>query len=358
MPRFADGPSRCSINLSRKNKSSGGVDFTVPVLNITDDQGTRKQEFPKGTDAAMRVFHDEVMKRLAAGWRLLIDEVPVEPQPAARYTAFPELEHLVEAEPADDDAWGVLGDAWTEAGDPRGECVLVARTVHNTDAAAFMRQKAAAEPALRIRNSELFGPFEDDAYRVRTKFVRGLVDTVELIDERHAPGRPTHQLLEQVLTNPFARFLTRLTIGGPDVATLIETISKVGAGALRSLVLHQQVERSQIPVQIGRASERLPRLRRLVLRLEHAPIDWTGARFAALAELEIEEPGSPALCTDFLAWIASHPAVETVTISQGLSSRDSGQIEKLLEGWAADQSRWPASLREVKWRHRTIHRSR
>ncbi|MEZ4359441.1 MAG: hypothetical protein R3B48_04615 [Kofleriaceae bacterium] len=358
MPRFASGASRCSISLSEKNKSSMGVDYTVPVLTITEGKDTRKQEFPKGNEVALPAFHGEVMKRLAAGWRLLIDDIPVEPQPAARYTMVPELEQAVEADPANAAAWAALGEAWTKAGDPRGDCIRVASTNGGgTDPAAFMRQKAAAEPVWRVRNGGFFAPFDADAYRVNAKFAHGLVDTIELTEEGYAPGRAGHQLLELALTNPFARFLTKLTIGVADVAPIIDVIANAGAPALRALVLDQHMPRSQTPVRIGRLGERLSRLRRLVLHLDHAPIDWAGSRFNALTELEIEEPGSPAQCEEWFAWGASQPTLEKLTIGWGLSGSLTGAIHKLLTDWATDQSRWPASLRTITWQGRSFTRS-
>jgi len=59
--------------------------------------------------------------------------------------------------------------------------------------------------------------------------------------------------------------------------------------------VRQLDERFFLSVRVGLASDFAGS------RLEHAPIDWTDATFPLLAELEIEQPGSPAQCDELVA---------------------------------------------------------
>jgi hypothetical protein len=354
--RFARDAARCSIGLGSNARSRAGVDFTTAFLKIVDERGTRSDDYPSH-DAALRAYHDEVGRRLAAGWRLTIDDVPIEPvRDQPDYATLRELEAAVLAEPDNETAWSVLGDAWAQAGDPRGECILLSRGTALSDPAEFMRRKAGMLPMIRQRTSLFFGPFGDDAYRVSAKFSGGLVDAVELADEDLAPGRPTSILLEQILTSPFACFLSVLSFRATTVAASLEVLATVGAEALRALVIRQLDERSPVPVRLGPASSKLGRLRKLALQLEHAPIDWADTSFPSLTQLELAEPGSPTQCDELLAWISGHPTLAKIVIGPGLSSSHSGQIMRRLDAWVADSGRWPGSLREVSWNHRITRR--
>lgn len=354
MRKFARGAERCSISLGSNANSRRGVDFDAPFLKIVDPQ-TRSQDYPS-RDAALQAYHDEITRRLADGWLLLIDDLPIEPLPSPHYTPLPALEAAVVDDPDNEAAWSVLGDAWAQREDPRGECILLSRGASLTDPAEFMRRRAAMAPMTRRRNSLVFAPLGEDAYRVSAKFIGGLVDVVELEDEHLAPGRSTSALLEPLLANPFACFLSVLSFGAALVAPCLEVLATVGAPALRALRVRQLDERSSVPVRVGPASAQLGRLRRLALRLEHAPIDWTDATFPMLVELELEEPGSPTQCDELLAWISSHPTLEKVTIGPGLQGSDTPQIMQRLDAWIAHVERWPGLLREVSWNHRVARR--
>lgn len=287
----------------------------------------------------------------------MVDEVVIDAVEPARYTPFATLEEAVIAEPTSEAAWTVLGDAWAQADDPRGECILLSRGANLTDPAEFMRRKAALLPMARRRAGLFFGAFGDDAYRVSAKFVGGLVETVELAVELDAPGQPTSELLERLLAHPFSRFLSVLSFGAPTVAASLAAIATGNAPALRSLSVRQFEARSPVPVALGPASERLDHLRRLVLRLEHAPIDWTDTHLPALTQLELDEPGTVAACDAVLAWIASHPALEVVTIGAGLTGGAiTTTIRQRLDDFATRVQHWPSSLREVHWNHRVARR--
>ncbi|MEZ4399239.1 MAG: hypothetical protein R3B06_04425 [Kofleriaceae bacterium] len=301
-------------------------------------------------DGAVQALHAEVARRRADGWQLVVDNLAVEALGPAAVSAQPELERQVEHDPTDAVTWGMLAEAWTKAGDPRGACVDLAQPARTTDPSEFLRQRAAAAPAQRLRDGHFYGALGDDAYRVVASVARGLVGAVELPYELHAPGRTTARLVELVMTNPFARFLSGLTVRAADVDGVLDVLRSVGARSLQRLSVRQLGDRAGAPIRVGAAIAELPRLRRLVLQLEHAPVAWEASPCPSLRELEVDPPGSRAQGLDFLAWIDRQPALESVALGWGLDGAEAGQVDALLAPWMADPARWPAALREVRWR--------
>lgn len=182
--------------------------------------GQTKRTRPKVLEAAARTYHAAIAEQLDAGFVLELDGMPVEASVPATFVALPELERRAEQR-GDDADWSALADAWSKAGDPRGDCILgQSGLVGVDDVALYMRRKTIVEGSRRIRNAHVWGVLGRDAYRVRATFRKGLVDRFVLRDEICAPGRSTAEVVTTLLASPFSRFARELHVVGGDADEL------------------------------------------------------------------------------------------------------------------------------------------
>lgn len=307
MQRFLrDGASWFSIEvglIDRYDRDGNSMDDHQWALSTTIDAlPVRVERFPDPR-AAYRAYHRAIRDKQAEGYQLVVDGLPLQETAPATFSPQPQLEAVLDASPSDDEAWLRLATAWSDAGDPRGACVLTsleAKTI--ADPALFLQRKKLAEAARRSRNWHLLGPLEGDAYRVETKFERGLLDGVRIATETKSGGRTTVELLTSILMNPTARFVTKLTV---EAGHLPDLVAALGAAGL-----------------------------------------------TALTTLRILTPWSSQLMSDLLEWIAGLPRLEEVELSTRWwdASDDAAQEVAVAEEWMTRRERWPSSLRRFVFR--------
>jgi hypothetical protein len=307
MPRFLrDGASGFAIEvglIDRYDRDGNSMDDHHWAVSATIDAlpvGVQRYPDPR---AAYRAYHQTIRDRQAEGYALVVDGLPLQESPPATFSPQPHLEAVLDASLSDDAAWLRLATAWSDAGDPRGACVLASlesKTI--VDPALFLQRKKQAEAARRSRNWHLLGPLEGDAYRVETTFQRGLLDGVRIATETETGGRTTAELLTSVLMNPTARFVTKLAV---EAGHLPDLVAALGAAGLPTLTT-----------------------------------------------LRILTPWSSQLMGDLLEWIADHPRLEEVELSTRWwdSPDDAAEEVAVAAEWMTHRERWPSSLRRFVFR--------
>jgi hypothetical protein len=217
---------RLSVELEVELGEPDAEDAADDVALITTRDGKSKRVRYKTLASAMRKLHKAIAAHLDDGLSLEIDGVAVgEPGPAS-FTPLPELEARVDDDPADDDGWIALGAAWREAGDPRGESIDAERSLQNlADVGEYVRRKARVEAARAVRNAQVWGSLEGDAYRLAASFREGLLEGLVFDHELGAPGPSTGELVAAVLASPFARFVREVRIANADGAEVAEAIA-------------------------------------------------------------------------------------------------------------------------------------
>ena len=233
--QFVRGQERFSIEQEIEYGLPGASAALDHVAVAITRGGRTKRARYSTVDAAARRYHEAILEQLEDGFVLEVDSVSTTSAPAT-FTPFSELEKLVDDQPDDANNWAVLADAWCEAGDPRGACIRLERSlVGHADVDEYLRRKAQLEASRRIRYAHVWGVLGRDAYRVRAVFRHGLVERFLLVDELGAPGRSTSELLAIAVVGPFARFLRGLEVWSGSLDE-----------AARSIAAHPRSERIAI----------------------------------------------------------------------------------------------------------------
>jgi hypothetical protein len=336
-----------AVEAAIRRHEDGDVEHLGAWDVVTHDGTDVSSKRHRTREAAYGAFHRDIAARKAAGYVLAVDGIAVAPG-SSTFASFPELERAIDDDPDDETSWAVLADAWSDAGDPRGACVHAERAlVGIADPNVFMANKRAAADAHRARVAALFGPLGADDYRVQIEFRRGLVAAIKLDDEHAARGRPTQELIAQILGNPFARFAHKLEIRNAEH----DAISAAGATqrhpALRALVVRETYEarpRGRVHFPLVLLDRAYPRLQALDLHVDG--LDWRGAALPHVTELSINATFSLRDAEVFHAWLATHPAIERVEVrTHGIYAEQRPELAAIHAGWTA----WPETLRRIRW---------
>src|SRR5262249_12158252 len=217
MLHFSRGTERCTVEYEIEYGMPGVSSALDRVIVTTVRDGRPEPSRCTSLPAAMRAYHSVVASHLDEGFALFIGGVTVDEPSPTTFASFPELEKLLDEDLASSETWSVLADAYCQAGDPRGDCIHLERSmVGLTDTSEYLRRKAGVEAVRRARVAHVWGVLRRDAYRVRASFREGLVDKLVLEDELAAPGQPTPALLAALLANPFARFVREISVSHAD----------------------------------------------------------------------------------------------------------------------------------------------
>ena len=301
MPRFVrDGKSWFDIEVGlvdRYDRDGNSQDDWHWAVSTTTDALSDRVRYPD-LRPAYRAYHRAIRDKQAEGYVLVVDGLPLQESAPATFSPQPQLEAVVDANLSDDPAWLRLATAWSDAGDPRGACVLASlesKTI--ADPALFLQRKKLAEVARRSRNWHLLGPLEGDAYRVETTFQRGLLDGVRITTEIESGGRTTAELLTSILMNPTARFVTKLAVAAGHLPDLVTALRAAGLPTLTTLRIHTH---------------------------------W-----------------SSQLMGDLLEWIAGLTRLEEVELFTRSwdATDDAAEAVAVAEEWMTHRERWPSSLR-------------
>lgn len=342
---FSRDRKRWTIEARDRDDGQGkGVPDGWHIATTEDDPG----RFHKSKVQAWAAMHRAVRAQLDAGWMYEADGIPLQTAATSPIVPCATLEQQVESAPDDDRAAALLADAWTQAGDPRGELMSLDRGLRGlTNPSQFMERKKAMRAAEAARNAHVLGPLGHDAYRVRLKFRRGLVDVVALPDELAAPGRPTHELVRHILVSPFARFLRELVVDAPELDRVAQVVGELGHPALRNLELIHTVDAEDEddvhpPIDVRHTVQRLANLERL--RVFEYPVAWNDLELPRLRSLDLSTTFVLDDVRAVLAWVSGHPRIEQLTLH---TASEEPAVKSLLDAWTGDRSRWPASLQRV-----------
>jgi len=238
--RFVRGDERFQIDREIEYGAPGASAAIDHVSVAITARGKTQRRRYSTVDAAARTYHETIAARLDDGFCLEIDGAAVTPAGAAVFASLPELERMVEDDPTTDH-WHVLADAWCAADDPRGACIHAERALLGLgDPAEYVRRKAEAERWRRVRNGHVWGVLGRDAYRLRARFLHGLIDELAFDDELAAPGRPTGELLALALASPFALFTRTIRVAHGDEVRLAGVIAASPRAGRASLMVRDQ----------------------------------------------------------------------------------------------------------------------
>ncbi len=344
--RFINGNSVLTVEFQIRDnptEDGGDRDYSWELTTILD--GERKHRRFAADANAFRVFHSTIAEHQAAGFVLGIDGVEVRPVTAS-FEAFPELEAAIDADLKDQNAWGLLAEAWISAGDPRGQCVMLDRGQQNlTDPVPFLKQRKASGPAHALRAGVLYGPLDRDGYRIAAKFRHGLVDVLQFDHEQHVMGRATGELIERVMANPFARFVRELKVIGAPGAQVVDALAAVRPSALRRLM----ISTGDSSFDLGALSNNAPRLEDLEICSDRSskrqPIGWSELELPWLTRFSLSCELSCNQLAAILEWVPRQNLETVVLSTSGLALQQDPAMLAITKEWLSDSTKWPPSLR-------------
>lgn len=361
--RFERGRDYSKITIARATRQSedGDIDYLDSWELITSGYGCQPGQDQivrriSSRVVAMRAYHDHILALQSEGFTPIVDGLAVGRPGEVTFVERPALEAAIDDDPTDAASWDVLADAWAQAHDPRGECMLLARANQQVkDPAEFLANKRAADGARRVRDAELFGALGSDGYRIRPTYVRGMLDRVEVRDEQCAPGRPTRELLATLLAHPLARFLRELVLIDVDPSERIITTHP----HLRSLAIRfyrpyddtnaEEWNLASKPADLSNLDD-LPRLEHLDLFIP--TLHWPTLALPRLTALDIQACFELDDLQRMVAWASNHPRLERIKgYSHCRLLTQDPHIQTCIDDWLA-APRGPR-LQSLEWDGRT-----